>query len=127
MAEIQRIKGDHRMTTQGHPIVILPRITNRLQGVAAPRGCCISCGALYMHVEVSSPNPLRVKRGNCSHSVGRRESSQTRGRLSAKADLLEGLTQQRATTKIKPNSNHDRIGLRGCSLDLLSYAVLFHY
>ena len=87
MAKIQRIKGDRRRT-QGHLVVILPPYYQpacRFEGLLHCK-----CGTVYLHGEVSSPNTIRCESNVATARTpsGTEKSSQTRGRLSAKADLL---------------------------------------
>ena len=85
MAKIQRIKGDRRRT-QGHPVVILPPYY---------QPACRFEGLLHcVWYRVFAWRSKQSKYMRCESNVatartpsGTEKSSQTRGRLSAKADL----------------------------------------
>jgi hypothetical protein len=83
MAKIQRIKSDHRMT-QGHPVVILPPYYQpacRLEGL-------LHCVWYRVFAWRSKPSKyhavMRIKRGDCSHSVGHREVKSDAGAIVSK-------------------------------------------
>lgn len=82
MAKIQRIKGDRRRT-QGHLVVILPPYYQpacRFEGLLH----CVWYRVFAWRSKQSKYHTMRIKRGDCSHSVGHREVKSDAGEIVSK-------------------------------------------